>query len=99
MEVLTGLSDPHEAARQLHEWGVKEVLVTLGSMGSLIFDGKDFYRIPAYKPKEVVDATGCGYIAEPPAYLSNPPDRRECHALHVNSLVSLLQSTLFEIVL
>ncbi len=57
MEVLTGLSDPHEAARQLHEWGVKEVLVTLGSMGSLIFDGKDFYRIPAYKPKEVVDAT------------------------------------------
>ena len=60
MEVLTGLSDPHEAARQLYEWGVKEVLVTLGSMGSLIFDGKDFYRIPAYKPKEVVDATGCG---------------------------------------
>jgi len=60
MEVLTGLSDPHEAARQLYEWGVKEVLVTLGSMGSLIFNGKDFYRIPAYKPKEVVDATGCG---------------------------------------
>jgi sugar/nucleoside kinase (ribokinase family) len=26
----------------------------------LIFDGKDFYRIPAYKPGEVVDATGCG---------------------------------------
>ena len=60
MEVLTGLSDPHEAARQLYEWGVKEVLVTLGGMGSLIFDGKDFYRIPAYKPGEVVDATGCG---------------------------------------
>ena len=60
MEVLTGLSDPHEAARKLHEWGVKEVLVTLGSMGSLIFDGKDFYRIPAHKPQQVVDATGCG---------------------------------------
>ena len=60
MEVLTGLSDPHEAARQLYEWGVKEVLVTLGGMGSLIFNGKDFYRIPAYKPREVVDATGCG---------------------------------------
>jgi len=60
MEVLTGLSDPHEAARQLYKWGVKEVLVTLGSMGSLIFNGKEFYRIPAYKPKEVVDATGCG---------------------------------------
>lgn len=60
MEVLTGFSDPHEAARKLHEWGVKEVLVTLGSMGSLIFDGTNFYRIPAYKPKQVVDATGCG---------------------------------------
>ena len=60
MEVLTGLSDPHEAARKLHEWGVKEVLVTLGSMGSLIYDGTDFYRIPAYKPGQVVDATGCG---------------------------------------
>lgn len=55
-----GLSDPHEAARKLHEWGVKEVLVTLGSMGSLIYDGTDFYRIPAYKPGQVVDATGCG---------------------------------------
>ena len=60
MEVLTGLSDPHEAARRLHEWGVKEVLVTLGSMGSLIFNGTDFFRIPAYKPAQVVDATGCG---------------------------------------
>ena len=60
MEVLTGLSDPQEAARKLHEWGVKEVLVTLGSMGSLIYDGTVFYRIPAYKPGQVVDATGCG---------------------------------------
>lgn len=60
MEVLTGFSDPHEAARQLYAWGVKEVLVTLGSMGSLIFNGTYFYRIPAYKPTQVVDATGCG---------------------------------------
>lgn len=60
MEVLTGYSDPQQAARQLHEWGIKEVLVTLGSMGSLIFDGNTFYRIPAYKPQQVVDATGCG---------------------------------------
>lgn len=60
MEVLTGLSDPHDAACKLHEWGVKEVLVTLGSMGSLIFDGSAFHRIPAYKPRQVIDATGCG---------------------------------------
>lgn len=60
MEVLTGCSAPEKAARKLYEWGVKEVLITLGSMGSVIFDGTDFYRIPAYKPQKVVDATGCG---------------------------------------
>ena len=60
MEVLTGLTDAYAAAEKLYEWGIKEVLVTLGGMGSLIYDGKDFYRIPAYKPHEVVDATGCG---------------------------------------
>lgn len=29
-------------------------------MGSLIYDGTDFYRIPAYQPRHIVDATGCG---------------------------------------
>lgn len=40
--------------------GVKEVLLTLGSLGSLIYAEGKFYKIPAYAPKEVVDATGCG---------------------------------------
>lgn len=26
----------------------------------MIYDGSSFYEIPAYKPKEIVDATGCG---------------------------------------
>ncbi|HMM02181.1 MAG: PfkB family carbohydrate kinase [Dysgonomonas sp.] len=60
MEVLTGMKDIKQASRQLYDWGVKEVLVTLGSLGSVIYDGKEFYKIPAYKPSEVVDATGCG---------------------------------------
>ena len=59
-EVLTGTTDPHEAAIILAGWGVKEVLLTLGSMGSLIYADGQFYEIPAYSPKEVVDATGCG---------------------------------------
>ena len=59
-KVLTGLSDYQAAALQLSKWGVKEVLLTLGSEGSLIYAGGDFYQIPAYPPKEVVDATGCG---------------------------------------
>lgn len=60
MEVLTGYSDVISAAKQLYAWGVNEVLITLGSLGSVIYDGETFYKIPAYKPKEVVDATGCG---------------------------------------
>lgn len=60
MEVLTGFADVVKAGRQLHAWGVKEVLLTLGSMGSVIYDGREFHRIPAYEPHEIVDATGCG---------------------------------------
>ena len=60
MEVLTGYSDTKKAARQLYDWGVKEVILTFGSLGSVVYDGTDFYQIPAYIPSEVVDATGCG---------------------------------------
>ena len=60
MEVLTGSSDVYTAARILNEWGVKEVVITLGSMGSVIYKEAVFYHIPAYKPIAIVDATGCG---------------------------------------
>ncbi|OAV66691.1 putative sugar kinase ydjH [Bacteroidales bacterium Barb6] len=60
MEVLTGYTDIPSAAKRLYDWGVKEVLITLGSMGSVIYDGSTFYRIPAFIPAEVTDATGCG---------------------------------------
>lgn len=60
MEVITGLTDPRAAAKCLAEWGVKEVCVTLGSEGSIILAEGKFYDIPAYEPKEIVDATGCG---------------------------------------
>ncbi|MBQ8046518.1 MAG: ribokinase [Prevotella sp.] len=60
MKVITGSNDPYEAARKLAGWGVKEVVVTLGSEGSIILANGHFYDIPAYRPKEIVDATGCG---------------------------------------
>lgn len=60
IEVLTGKKDFHEGCQQLAEWGVKEVLLTLGSFGSVIFANNEFYEIPAYEPLNVVDATGCG---------------------------------------
>lgn len=60
MEVLTGFGQPESAAKCLADWGVKEVLITLGSLGSVIYAEGVYYSIPAYPPREVVDATGCG---------------------------------------
>lgn len=61
IDVLTdGERDLHRGARLIHSWGVREVLVTLGSDGSLIYDGNRFYDIPGYEPRQLVDATGCG---------------------------------------
>ena len=60
MLAITGYNNPHEAARQLAEWGVTEVLVTLGSEGSIILSEGQFYDIPAYEPRRIADATGCG---------------------------------------
>ncbi len=60
METVTGKSDPKEAAIQIASWGVREVLITLGDEGSLIYAEGRHHHIPAYPPKKVVDATGCG---------------------------------------
>jgi sugar/nucleoside kinase (ribokinase family) len=60
MEVITGRKDVRTGAKVLFDWGVKEVVITLGSMGSVIYDGSQFYDIPSYTPKTVVDVTGCG---------------------------------------
>ena len=60
METITGLKDAHEAAKLIHAWGVTEVIITLGSEGSLVYVDDKFYEIPAYPPHEVVYATGCG---------------------------------------
>jgi len=61
IDVLTdGERDLQRGAKLIAKWGVREVLVTLGSYGSLIYDGDRFYEIPGYPPRHVVDATGCG---------------------------------------
>jgi sugar/nucleoside kinase (ribokinase family) len=60
MEVLTGYKEVSNGAKLLAEWGVKEVVITNGSMGSVIYNDGIFYQIPAYKPQIVMDATGCG---------------------------------------
>ena len=61
IDVLTdGERDLQRGARLIAKWGVREVLITLGSYGSIIYDGDRFYEIPGYPPRQTVDATGCG---------------------------------------
>ena len=58
MEVLTGQTDIKQAALQLAEWGVKEVLITLGSLGSIIYAEGTFHKIPRYMFNERVKELG-----------------------------------------
>jgi sugar/nucleoside kinase (ribokinase family) len=68
MEVVTGLTNVRDGARYLADLGVAEVIITLGSKGSLIYKEGVFYDIRAFEAPVVIDATGCGdtYMA---AYL------------------------------
>lgn len=60
MKTITGSDNLKEVARTLTAKGVKEVVITLGDYGSVIFAEERFYNIPAYSPLHIVDATGCG---------------------------------------
>ena len=61
IDVLTdGERDLRRGAKLISSWGVREVLVTLGDYGSLIYADDRFYDIPSFAPRQVVDATGCG---------------------------------------
>ncbi len=60
MEVITSSRNPRTVAMKMAELGVKEVVITLGSYGSLIYADGTFYEVPAYEPHQTVDATGCG---------------------------------------
>jgi len=60
MEVISESKNPRTVALDLAKYGIEEIVITLGSYGSLIYCDHKFYEIPAYEPREMVDATGCG---------------------------------------
>ena len=60
MYAIMHTNDPKIVAKKLASYGVREVIITLGSYGSLIYADKTCYEIPAYTPRKIVDATGCG---------------------------------------
>lgn len=60
MKVITNSDNPRTVAEKIAAMGVKEVIITLGSYGAVIYADRKFYEIDAYKPRKIVDATGCG---------------------------------------
>jgi len=58
-KILSGERDIKNAAKKLSQFGPKEVVITLGKKGSLIYAKGEFYSIPAVITN-VVDPTGCG---------------------------------------
>jgi len=57
---LSGVVDPFEACRYLGERGIKEVVLTRGGKGSMIWSDGEIIEIDAVVPSRIVDPTGCG---------------------------------------
>lgn len=57
-EIMTGLEDRYEAAKLLHSWGAKEVMITHNTE-VIIYDGKDFYTVPI-RARNLSGRTGRG---------------------------------------
>lgn len=60
IQTLTGLSDVDSAIKALHNHGVSIVIVTQGAEGAVVSVEDTIHRVPAYKPKKLVDPTGAG---------------------------------------
>jgi sugar/nucleoside kinase (ribokinase family) len=58
--ILSGQRDMDRAAAVLASFGPIEVVITLGSRGSLIYAEQRLHKIPSWPPRKLEDPTGCG---------------------------------------
>jgi sugar/nucleoside kinase (ribokinase family) len=61
-ETITGKKDPLTWLRRLRSMGPAVPIVTLAERGSLLLDGNDLYRIPAFATSHAIDPTGAGDV-------------------------------------
>lgn len=59
-KILSGEDNIRKAAEKLSAYNIDEIIITLGSKGSLIYSKGNFISIPSFPPKKIIDATGCG---------------------------------------
>jgi sugar/nucleoside kinase (ribokinase family) len=62
ISTLTGQSDINAAINDIHDLGVKTVIVTLGAKGAVLSVEKTVYHIPACNSRVLVDPTGAGDV-------------------------------------
>jgi sugar/nucleoside kinase (ribokinase family) len=58
--ILSGEKDAHRAAGVLSSFGPREVLITLGGRGSIVYAEGTVHEIPGLRPRILKDSTGCG---------------------------------------
>ena len=56
---VTDIDSAKQAASLIHAKGVKNVIITMGKQGALLFDGEQYSHIPSYSAV-AVDTTGAG---------------------------------------
>ena len=90
-EIMTGLTERREAAKLLHRWGAKEIMITYNTE-VLVYDGSDYYMAPL-KPRNLSGRTGRGDTCFS-AYITERLKRGPAEAvLYAAALVSLKMET------
>ncbi len=84
---LLGSMRAEKYIRSFHDFGVKNVVLTLGKDGALVSDGTKIKKIPSFA-KEVVDATGAGDAFWAGMYYSLLKGRDIFEAAKIGSVVS-----------
>jgi ribokinase len=59
-QVMTGMGEVEEAARELARRGPGVIMITLGSKGALVLENGHFSSVAAITPRKVIDTTGAG---------------------------------------
>ncbi|RYZ39528.1 MAG: ribokinase, partial [Sphingobacteriales bacterium] len=58
---VTDLETAKEAAKRIHQMGVENVVITMGSLGAVVFTGKEYHLVPAHVV-QTVDSTAAGDV-------------------------------------
>lgn len=60
LSLITGETSPWQGLRKIHKMGAEVSICTMGSQGALLQLKDDRFKIPAYRPIEILDPTGAG---------------------------------------